>query len=100
MLLSREAPCPDCDIDGLVCHAGLPDAAEEGALRHLTLRENWHLWMTSHSQMQGGVLAMADQFPNAKPPMTDVQDTGDMATHAVPRLTMRPASAATARRRN
>jgi hypothetical protein len=37
---------------------------------------------------QGGVAAMAGQFPGAKPPMPGIQDNGDAATHAVPKVTM------------
>jgi hypothetical protein len=37
---------------------------------------------------QGGVAAMAGQFPGAKPPLPGVQDNGDTATHPVPRVVM------------
>ncbi len=40
---------------------------------------------------QGGVLAMADRFPMAKPPMAGVQDNGDAATKPVPTFAMQGA---------
>ena len=37
---------------------------------------------------QGGVAALADKFPNAKPPIPGVQDNGDSASRPVPIVVM------------
>jgi hypothetical protein len=47
---------------------------------------------------QGGVDAMAGEFPNAKPAMVGIVDNGDSETHAVPQLVMKPAAQRSAHR--
>ena len=43
---------------------------------------------------QGGVDAMAGEFPNAKPPMEGIADTGDKSTRAVPAFSLKNPSKA------
>jgi hypothetical protein len=40
--------------------------------------------LTSMAQPQGGVNAMAGEFPNAQPPMAGIEDNGDKSTYPVP----------------
>jgi hypothetical protein len=44
--------------------------------------------LVSLARPQGGVAAMAGQFPGAKPSPPGVQDNGDTATRPVPRIVM------------
>jgi hypothetical protein len=44
--------------------------------------------LVSLARPQGGVAAMAGQFPNAKPALPGIQDNGDTATRAVPRTAL------------
>jgi hypothetical protein len=54
--------------------------------------------LTALAKPQGGIDAMAGEFPHAMPPMAGIVDNGDRETYSVPELVMKPAAKSSARR--